>query len=557
MSKSLTIYGPAVGSGLGKNVFGKDVANHSLFRALLLYGRLEQIDFLTPNKASAGAIRASLIADTATETTVTSSHLMAIQPAKKSGAMLRGSADIASLIWDRRRNSATSDYSLIGLIHTIAPPAIREDISKLITAPTMPWDALVCTSPAVKSAVEAMFWDWHDYYRARFGGTKNSSLNLPLIPLGVEVEDFAPTPETPNKRASLRHELNVGEEDMLVLWVGRLSFYEKAFPQPMMLAIEAAAKLSGKTAHFAMAGWFPGGGADEAMYRHAAAVCAPNVHFHIIDGNNKPKLSQAWAAADVFISLVDNIQETFGITPIEAMASGLPVVVSDWDGYRYTVRDGQDGFLIPTLFGEPSPITENLIAQHNHGMKSYQQYVAITAQHTAVSVSMAAARLAELFSSKELRQRMGEAGQQRILDTFDWRVVAPQYVALATEMGQIRRTAGADISGMLSRGHHPARSDPFHAFANFPTTTLTDTTILSVGPNYDPANLDHLLSSKLVSYANNWRLDMPDTKKMIEILIIAGPIPLSELLQKTQANDHHTTRLAILWLAKIGVINWT
>jgi hypothetical protein len=142
MNNSLTIYGPSVGKGLGKNVFGKDVANHSLFRALLLYGGLEQIDFLTPNTASADAIRASLIADTLVETKVTSSHLLAIQPAKKSGAMLRGSADIASLIWDRRRNSTTSDYSLIGLIHTLAPPAIREDISKLITAPTIPWDAL-------------------------------------------------------------------------------------------------------------------------------------------------------------------------------------------------------------------------------------------------------------------------------------------------------------------------------------------------------------------------------------------------------------------------------
>ena len=28
------------------------------------------------------------------------------------------------------------------------------------------------------------------------------------------------------------------------------------------------------------------------------------------------------------------------------MAAGLPVVVSDWDGYRDTVRDGVDGFRI-------------------------------------------------------------------------------------------------------------------------------------------------------------------------------------------------------------------
>ena len=33
----------------------------------------------------------------------------------------------------------------------------------------------------------------------------------------------------------------------------------------------------------------------------------------------------------MFVSLSDNIQETFGLTPIEGMASGLPLIVSDAD----------------------------------------------------------------------------------------------------------------------------------------------------------------------------------------------------------------------------------
>src|SRR5262249_12239318 len=54
------------------------------------------------------------------------------------------------------------------------------------------------------------------------------------------------------------------------------------------------------------------------------------------------------AASDIFVSFSDNIQETFGISIVEAMAAGLPVVASDWDGYRELVTHEVTGFLVPT-----------------------------------------------------------------------------------------------------------------------------------------------------------------------------------------------------------------
>jgi glycosyltransferase involved in cell wall biosynthesis len=327
--KRFSIFGPSVGAGLGKNVFGKDVANHSLFRSLLLYGGLEQLDILNPNAVKPEQILASFIGNQTTHTKIRSYSLLDASAAKASGTLMRGTADIINLAWDRRAQGTALDYSLIGLIHTIAPHSIREYIAQTLVAPVMPWDALICTSPSIQTAMKNMFDEWRDYLGARFSGGATSAPLLPLIPLGVEASDFPSAMQNQQGRASLRAELCVGSEDMLVLWVGRLSFFEKAFPQPMMLALEAAAKLSGKRVHFAMAGWFPSEDTDEKMYRQAANVHAPSVAFHIIDGNDKPKLRDAWAGADVFISLVDNIQETFGITPLEAMASGLPVVVSE------------------------------------------------------------------------------------------------------------------------------------------------------------------------------------------------------------------------------------
>ena len=62
-----------------------------------------------------------------------------------------------------------------------------------------------------------------------------------------------------------------------------------------------------------------------------------------LDGRDPNNRYLSWSSADIFCSFADNIQETFGLTPIEAMACGLPCVVSDWNGYKETVRDQVDG----------------------------------------------------------------------------------------------------------------------------------------------------------------------------------------------------------------------
>jgi D-inositol-3-phosphate glycosyltransferase len=52
-----------------------------------------------------------------------------------------------------------------------------------------------------------------------------------------------------------------------------------------------------------------------------------------------------YAAADVFITTP--WYEPFGITPLEAMACGTPVIGSDVGGIKFTVKDGETGFLVP------------------------------------------------------------------------------------------------------------------------------------------------------------------------------------------------------------------
>ena len=59
----------------------------------------------------------------------------------------------------------------------------------------------------------------------------------------------------------------------------------------------------------------------------------------------------------------DNLQETFGISIIEAMAAGTAAVVaSDFSGYRDLVLHGKTGLLIPSLAPSDYRILDEALA---------------------------------------------------------------------------------------------------------------------------------------------------------------------------------------------------
>ncbi|MFQ6114090.1 MAG: glycosyltransferase family 4 protein [bacterium] len=69
----------------------------------------------------------------------------------------------------------------------------------------------------------------------------------------------------------------------------------------------------------------------------------PEAHFTgFITGN---ELARAYASSDVF--LFPSETETFGIVTLEAMSSGIPVVVADATGSKSLVESGVTGFLAP------------------------------------------------------------------------------------------------------------------------------------------------------------------------------------------------------------------
>lgn len=552
MAERLAIYHPPGTFDLKANPFGKDVANLELFRALARHGGLTQLDMLGVRPFREADVAEGLFPGRAPSLKLGSGVIFNPPLIAEAGALLRGQPDLYSLAWMRRRGVGDRAYSLMGLAHTLAPPAMRQIIANASIGPVFPWDAVICTSPAVRDALEAMFARWEDHLAERTGGRAPPRPALPVIPLGVDGTAMAATADRPDARARVRARLGLAEADVLVLWVGRLSFYEKAFPQAMFQAVRQAAEQSGVAIHFALAGWFPHEN-DRSRFEAAARRHAGATPTHFLDGNDRPLLDELWAGADVFLSLVDNIQETFGITPVEAMAAGLPVVASDWDGYRFTVRDGVEGFLVPTLGGPASGLGATMLLRHVMEAVSYQAYVGEVAQYTAVHVGRAAAALAELARSPELRRRMGAAGRARVAAFADWPVVARQYASLIDELAEVRAGAVDPPARQLA---DPVRGDPFADFAGFASQVLTPDTTLRAIPGASGELVRAIPADSLDQAFPGLRADLDECARALDMLASGQAASARDVLTAFPVPRRRFVETGLVWMAKLGLVDW-
>lgn len=401
----------------------------------------------------------------------------------------------------RRRGRDQRAYSLTGVTHTTASAGAMDMIAGFAVAPIQEWDAVICTARTVRAMVEALMDEQAAYLKDRLGAQRIPRPQLPVIPLGVDCERFAPDAAA---RAAQRAALGIAAEDIVFLFVGRLSFHAKAHPYPMYLALERAAQRTGKRMHLIQAGWFANDFIETA-FRDGARHFCPSVTAHFLDARRPEVRFLIWQAADIFTSLSDNIQETFGLTPIEAMAAGLPSVVADWDGYRDTVQHGEHGFRVQT-WAPPSGHGVDLADAHAIGVDSYDRYCGYASQFVAVDVNATAEAYATLIENASLRARLGAAARRTAQSTFDWRHVIARYQDLWAELAA-RRAAAVEFAPAAGPIHWPARSDPFSLFAEYPTEPLSLRHPLERGDF--PGDLGKIADHHLFSFAKQrLRLDL-------------------------------------------------
>jgi glycosyltransferase involved in cell wall biosynthesis len=439
-------------------------------------------------------------------------------------------------------------YALCGVTHTTATRAVMKIVGDLLVAPVDGHDALICTSTAVRAAVDAQLGTMRDYLGREYGARRRAEPQRVTIPLGVNAADFQVSVE---HRQGWRERLGIPPDAIVALYVGRFNIKAKMNPALMAMAMERAAVASGRPIHWVNSGWAETEAAGEIFHRETAKLC-PSVTYHQVDGRQADVRFTIWSVADFFISFSDNIQETFGLTPVEAMAAGLPSVVSDWDGYKDTVRDGVDGFRVPTLAPRPN-MGGDLGYLYANGWLAYDNYVGAVAQFTAVDLRAAEAAIVALVNDEDLRRRMGEQARMRARQVFDWSAIVPQYQALWAEQAA-RLAALAEPSQTRVNPYAP---DPFTLFAGYPSRHLAHGDLVALRPGMSEAAAGARFGSALANYS---RVNPPRPEELTAViahLAAHGATPVSVLRDLFPPPRRNFVERALVWLARHDVVEIT
>ena len=327
-----------------------------------------------------------------------------------------------------RAGIKSNAFSIVGMIHTLSSTEAIQSIQNTVTGPLEDWDALICTSTTGKKVVERIINYHHHSLEEKFGIIlpKNKSIKLPIIPLAVKDFLIDKNITRQEKRINARNILGLPKDSYVILYLGRLCSHAKAHPSSIYQAVSKTASLcTDKKIILLECGVFNNKLAEEAY--NDLARNTNNLNLIRIGGSKNATEDEkelALMAADVFVSPSDNIQETFGITVVEAMSAELPIIISDWNGYKDFVLDGENGYLIPTSYYLGADNSLDFIdREYQLGLINYDYMIGLRSMTTCLDANVMAERLIYLANNPQKRIEIGLNSKKHWRTKFSWEIV--------------------------------------------------------------------------------------------------------------------------------------
>ena len=436
-------------------------------------------------------------------------------------------SDLASL----REHHASILFPITGRAHTLSNDCRLSRMRDLILSPVKICDAVLCSSMAQSLVMKRLLASASASISDVLSVAIPYKGQVELLPLGIEPEGSRGT-----GREEARTALGYTSHRSVILCLGRLSAADKMDLHPLLFALNDLQE-TGRARDFLLV--IAGNGDASGEYVRSLLKKAyelnleDQIRFELTVNDDRKAL--LLKAADVFVSISDNTQESFGLAPLEAMKAGLPLVLSDWNGYRDLVEEGENGFLVETVSADKDALSRSAGLLHSLHARL------IEAQGTVVDVEALARALENLLNDEQLRRHLGMAGRLRVKERFAWPVLMEHYHELVshlnTEAARINHRPGRPV-GMSFR----------NAFGHYATTELSENTRLQATDR----GIRVLLQSENGFFFSelNYVLDKDLVRSVISAAIES--LTVAEMRKKLPELDH--PEFVLLWMMKYQLL---
>jgi glycosyltransferase involved in cell wall biosynthesis len=209
---------------------------------------------------------------------------------------------------------------------------------------------------------------------------------------GVDIDNFVRDDSEKSPEQKLLFVGRISPEKGLHNLLDALKIVIQKYPETQLQIVgpykpaptEFIASLSDESTVASLAQFVP-----EKYYSHLQTKLSPEIAKNVsfVGSIKHSQLVKLYQQANILIN--PSLSESFGMSLVEAMATGIPVIASKVGGMTGIVEEGKTGFLVES--DNPNALAEAII---------------------------------KLLAEPQLRTSMGEAGYERVLNYFSWDKVA-------------------------------------------------------------------------------------------------------------------------------------
>jgi len=260
-----------------------------------------------------------------------------------------------------------------------------------------------------------------------------SGENIEVLPVGCDTDTFRPYPKNDQKVLAVRKELGIAPQEQLLLTIGGDAASKGA--REVMEALAIAGKDLPPWKYVCKVWPQPRTALQSNMDQKLAEQLgiSNNVIFQtsIISRDFIPYMLNA---CDIYAA--PSRLEGFGMPQVEAGACGKPVIGIKAMGMLDTLVDNQTAFL--AAIGQKIVVNEVTLGSES-GYEENRRIVfeePRTVDYRA-NVTDIKDALIKLMGNTDLSAQMGAAGRKRVVENFDYKIVAAKFVKIVNEKLQI------------------------------------------------------------------------------------------------------------------------